>query len=1097
MKSTTKDFFREINSNKGRFLSILFIVLLGTAFLSGIRSSEPDMRQTGDTYADDSELMDIKALCTYGVTEEDVKAVKELPGVEDAIGEYGMDFVTNYEGDQKVIHVMGINDSMNHLEVTEGRLPDKVGECVADADGPYKVGDKIKLASGDDSDIEESLKEDELSVVGLASSPFYISFQRGSSSIGAGKVHYFVAVPDETFALEVYTEIYVKVEGAKELISFTDEYNDRVEEVKKDIEDLLSERAVIRKQEIIDEANEALDEAKQAYEEGKAEAAAQLADAAEQIAKAKAQLAAGRQQIESARAQLITSRNELEAGQLELNNRKQQYETAASEVAAGRAAYEEGLAQYEAGKSQAVAELEAKRNELLANKEQIDEARVQAAQLKLIIEALSAIPDPTEEQQAKLMEYQAAYDQLQASIDSYDQGLIALDQAEEEMNRKFAETEAELARTDEVLTAAEAQLQGVPEQLAAGQNEINSGYSQIAAAELTIAGKAAELAAGESELIKAEEEYKEGVLESETSLLEAKDKIDKAEEEISEIEDPKWYVYDRSVLPEFMGYGENSDRIGAIGKVFPVLFFLIAALISLTSMTRMVEEQRTQIGTMMALGYTTVEIAGKYMGYALCATAIGSVIGVLIGEKILPFIIIYAYGIIYPHINRINLDYRWSYGIIAAFAGVASTLAATWFATDKALRSTPATLMRPPSPKNGRKLILERIGFIWRRLSFSWKSTIRNIVRYKKRFFMTIIGIGGCMGLMICGFGIKDSCFEIIDFQYEDIQFYDGTIVLKDNVSAERLAELKETLSGTDKVKSATNVRFMGYTLKKGKKSIDAYQMVFSEGTDLSEYVDFHDRVTRKEYKLTDEGVIVSEKTAKLLDVEVGDTIEIEDVSEGNKEVVIADIAENYLGHYMYMTPKYYEKVYGEKPYYNSLLFIADEGATDGQIENVGMEMVKEDEVLAVSFSKDIASQMGDILKSLNLVIIVLIVSAGMLAFVVLYNLNLVNIQERRRELATLKVLGFFDGEVATYVFRENVILTFVGCGVGVAIGNLLHRFIITTVEVEGAMFGRVVSGRSYLYSFLITILFSLMINGVMYFTLKKIDMIDSLKSVE
>ena len=535
----------------------------------------------------------------------------------------------------------------------------------------------------------------------------------------------------------------------------------------------------------------------------------------------------------------------------------------------------------------------------------------------------------------------------------------------------------------------------------------------------------------------------------------------------------------------------------ALGRVFPVLFFLVAALISLTSMTRMVEEQRIEIGTMKALGYDKSAIAAKYLGYAFVATLGGSILGVLFGEKVLPYIIIYAYGIMYQHIPEILVPYDWGYAAMASLAALACTMFATWYACYKELGAQPATLMRPPAPKIGKRVFLERVTFIWKRLSFTWKSTVRNLMRYKKRFFMTIFGIGGCMGLMLVGFGLRDSIYEIADIQYEEIQTYDGSAYLQDDVTEEDRENLDAFMKKNPDISHYMDGYMMNVTLEHGRYEHDAYLTILADTGEVGKYFNFHDRVSQEEYHLSDNGAIISEKTAKLLNAEEGDTIELVDEDTGTHELKIEHICENYMAHYLYMTPEYYEQVTGEAPEYNCIFFQTDPEDSKEEIEDAGEKLVARDEVLSVTYMHDIEKQLDDMLGSLNLVIVVLIISAGMLAFVVLYNLNTINITERQRELATLKVLGFYDLEVAEYVYRENILLTFIGAGVGVILGKVLHIFVIETVEVDAAMFGRVINMPSYLYSLAFTIAFSMIVNFVMFYKLRKIDMVESLKSIE
>lgn len=1101
MKPTHKDFYMEIRKSPGRFLSILFIVALGVAFFSGIRASEPDMRLTGDAYFDESNLMDIKALSTYGVTQDDVDAISKIDGVEHAEGAYSADFMQIVDKKQKVLHMISLQDEMNQVKLSDGQMPKKTGECLADQDAGYKVGDTIKLRSGTSDEVIDTLTTDTLKVVGLCSSPMYISYGRGSATIGTGTISAFVMVPEETFDMDVYTEVYVQVKGAKNEVAFTDGYDKKVEKVLDQIEDITDERAEIRKQELVNEAQEKIDEAREELEQGRADAASELADAAAKIADAEEQLTSGKAQITSGKKQIASAKNTLSKKESELEQAQNQYNAGLAQLQEGEAQYEAGLAQYEAAKPEAEAKIQTGREEIEKKKQELAAA---PAKLELLKQSVAELEQKqtegsiTEEEAATLKELKEnKIPQLEYFIANGEQ-LIASGEAElDAAQKQLDDTAATLAQTKSELDAAKASLNGVPQQLASGKAQIQSGWAEIRKQEKKLEEGAAEIAENEAKVAEAKIEYANGEEEAAQKIAEGEQKIADAEAKVQDIEKPTWYVYDRDTLTEYSGYGENAERLGAIGRVFPVLFFLVAALISLTSMTRMVEEQRTAIGTMKALGYSKMSIAKKYLGYALIATAGGSVLGVLIGEKILPYIIVYAYGILYQHITHILVPYQWIYAWMAAAAAIVCTMAATFFACYKELVAQPAVLMRPPAPKNGQRVLLERIKFIWKHLSFTWKSCIRNLTRYKKRFFMTVFGIGGCMGLMLVGYGIKDSCYEIAELQFRDIQMYDGSVYLKEDISDETRQNLLDYMKDDSDISHYMQTSMKNVTLVNGKNKRDTYQVVFSEPKDVKDYFDFHDRKSKEEYTLDDEGVIISEKTGKLLNAKAGDTIEIKDKENGNKKVKIAHICENYMGHYIFFIPSYYEKVYGENSEYNSIFFAGKKGDTQEDYNKIGEDILTQDGALSVSYMRDIEKQLDDMLKSLNLVIVVLIISAGMLAFVVLYNLNTVNITERQRELATLKVLGFYDLEVAEHVYRENVLLTFIGAAVGVVLGKFLHTFIIDTVEVDTAMFGRNINFSSYMYSLLFTILFSLIVNGIMYFKLKKIDMVESLKSIE
>lgn len=694
---------------------------------------------------------------------------------------------------------------------------------------------------------------------------------------------------------------------------------------------------------------------------------------------------------------------------------------------------------------------------------------------------------------------------LEAALDKVEELVKKQEQELVDAGQQIADGKAQIADAKKVLEASKSQLD-------AGQRQINDAWGTLREKEQTLNAGKAQLGSGQKELQQGRSEYQKAeadargeiadgekkLSDGEKELIKARQEIADAKAEIEKVEHPKWYIWDRGeALVDYEGYGENADRMRSLGKVFPVLFFLVAALISLTTMTRMVEEQRTQIGTLKALGYDKFSIAKKYIYYALTATLGGSVVGVLFGEKILPFIIIYAYKIMYQHIPDILVPYHMSYAVQATLIAVACTLFATIFSCYKELLAEPAKLMRPAAPKQGKRIWLEKIPLIWKRLNFTWKSSIRNLIRYKKRFFMTIFGIGGCMALMVVGFGLKDCIYEIAELQYDQIQFYDATAFMTDEIPDEEREQILEYLGQDADVERYIQTRMQKVKVRSDSEEESLYLMVPEDAEQIEEFVSFHSRTKKGEsYTLSKEQVILTEKMADMLGVEVGDTVIIEDEDRGDKEVTIDAVCENYMGHYLYLSPEKYEELHDAPPRYNSELYAVKEGKED-QIERIGSALLKYENVLNVSYTSSIEGRLDDMLKSLNLVIVVLIISAGMLAFVVLYNLNNINITERQRELATLKVLGFYDMEVASYVYRENILLTLLGSVVGMGLGNMLLQFIIVTVEVEEAMFGRQIQWESYLMSFLLTLVFSLFVNWVMFYKLRKINMVESLKSVE
>ena len=1356
MKALRKEFWMEIRKSKSRFISILLIVALGVAFFSGIQASSPDMRYSGDAYYDESSLMDIKVVGTMGLTSDDVSSIESIDGIESAEGAWSTDVMCGEGQKQKVLHIESINDTVNKLDVQEGRLPEKSGEIFLDStfasSNEYKVGDKVALREEGDSPV---LVTTEYTVVGTGRSPLYISFNRGNTTLGTGEVNGFGYVLPEDFDQEIYTQIYVTVHGAKGLTSYTDGYENLIAKIKDRVENIADDRCQIRLAAVKADAQEEINDAQKKLDDGKKEADEKLADAKEELDKgekdledgrkeyedgksqledakteladgkkqledakteltdgknqledAKAQLADGKSQLESARSQLSSSKSQLDtarsqlddgwsqvnAAKAQLADGQAQLDSAQKQVTSGLAELEEnqktldenkakladGKAQIEAGEQQLEAakqtlttkqsELDQSKAEITAGQQQIESTRTQLnaqkqqitdglsqvsageAQLQDGISALESAKAQLTELQSQLEIVRASYnaalenpDASQEEIDILAAQVSALEEQEAAVSQQIQASEAQIESQRQQLAATrselesglaavedglsqlsqkESELNAGREQITAGQAEIDAGWIQIQEQENTLAASKAEIEAGEQELEKGQKqlkaakkklnkaqkeidsnaetlaagqaeldanvaklndseaqyasgleqyhsgarqiaeneakltsgeqeiaeneakladgekeiadnekkladgekeitdnekklqdavkdlkkgekdladgkkEYEDAKKDAEDEIAENQQKLDDAKKELEDLEMPEWMVTDREELPEYTDYGDNADRLRNIGQVFPVIFFLVAALISLTTMTRMVEEQRTQIGTLKALGYKKSAIAAKYICYAFFATLLGSVLGMLIGEKIIPYIIITAYGIMYHNVaNTISIDYQPGFALIASTASVVCTVGATLFASGKELQETPASLMRPPAPKEGKRVLLERLTFIWKHLSFSWKSTIRNLFRYKKRLIMTVFGIAGSMGLMLVGFGIQDSISDIAAIQHRELQHYDGMVIEDSDATEEEHAELFEYMKENEQIAHCNRVQMTKISAPKGSSNISIYLFVPESLSEFARDVTLKNRITGETYELTDEGAAISEKTASLLGLKVGDMIPLK---KGDKEykVRVAVITENYMSHYLYMTPRVYEQTFGEMPEYENIVFTMQEDCKD-DLEMAGTRILANPGALSISYTSSLASQVDRMLSTLDAVILVLIVSAGMLAFVVLYNLNNINITERQRELATLKVLGFYDGEVSQYVLRENVILTVLGIMFGAVFGILIHRYVITTVEVDAVMFGRNIKPLSFLYSGILTSIFSIVVNGVMHFKLKTIDMVESLKSVE
>ena len=1031
-KALRKDFTMEIKSSLNRFLSIFMIVALGVAFFAGLRATDPDMRLTADHYYDLSDLMDIRVIGTLGLTKDDVTAIGDINGVKSVEPFYSTHVVCNANGNELVLEVMSATKKINKITVTEGRMPQSADEVLVDdfflRNSGYQLGDKIKVDSGTEENITDILTEKEFTIVGVGSTAYYLSFQRGSSSIGNGDVDSFVVVLPEVFKQEAYSAIYVSVVGAKEMTAYTDEYDAEVEEVRSKIEAIADARCQTRYDELYNPAYADIQDAKDKLEESKNK----IIDSKEEIATSKIKLSDSEAEIIKSKEDLVEYKTKLKDSRAELEDSKLKIEKSISELNSKRAQLE--MAQ------------KAAKKEYDENLEKL---------------AYSGMTEP---------QLSAAKTQLEQGY----QGALL----------EFAKADKQIAAGDKEIGAAQARIKTGEKELAHGEVKITEGEAKIADGEK-------EIIDGRKKLVDAEKKIADG----EKEIADGQIKITDAENELAKLELPSWYVLDRGSIEAYVEFEQNADRIGAIGEVFPAIFFLVAALISLTTMTRMVEEERIEIGTLKALGYSKLAIARKYILYAFLATLGGSIFGASVGLKVLPTVIITAYKILYRNIPEVITPFNTYYAALATVLALLCVEIATFFACSKELHAKPAQLMRPEAPKAGKRVFLERIPFVWKRLNFTWKATIRNLMRYKKRFFMTVFGIGGCMALLLVGFGLKDSIFVIYTRQFDEIMIYDASVSVDNKASEEQIEDLEKTMEENDAIADTLRVATgsVDISFEGASKSLSMY--VPEDTAAFEKYIVLRERVGHKKLTLGNEGVLLTEQIAKKLGIKPGDTIRLKQ-DEKEVQVKVTGITENYMTHYLYMSPELYQKLFGHTAKMNEY-FLRMPGVNQKSELAVGNALLEKPAASGVFYTSYYQDLLSNVLVSLNIVVWVLIISAGALAFVVLYNLNNININERRRELATLKVLGFYNKETATYVYRENVILTLIGAGLGVILGIILHRFVITTVEIDLVMFGRNIDPSSFIYSILLTILFSAFVNFVMYFKLKKIDMVESLKSIE
>lgn len=1203
-----KDFWREIKHTRSRFFSIMILVALSVAFLSGLKATAPDMKRTGDDYLDSLHLADIQVLSTLGLTDDDITSLRAQDKVEDAEGEYVIDAFASSDSLDAVVKVLSLTGrGINEVLLRDGRMPERADECVVEENMlslmSISIGDTITLTPGDD--LSDALAQDTYTVVGTVRSPVYLAVERGTSTLGSGTVKAYLYLPREAFTLDYYTAAYVRVSGAAEMTAFYDDYDDYIDAVIDELEPFGDARAQLRHDDLVDEATEKLDDAQKELDDAKAEADEKLGDARKELADARRKLDDGwkdyydgQQELKDARAELDDAKIELDDGEMQYLNGMEEYEDALDEYEKGRAEYEDGLAQYEDG----VKELESGEKELAAGRRQlesgerqleelaktvtdalaaagspyggapeklledlgrgdsaaiaatdgalnnmraqitggiakaqskIDEMQDQLVTVNTAIDQLSQIPPEymTPEQKQMLAEAQAAKPQLEAGIataqatkaeleenlsqlNSISASSLAaskreLDDGWDEYYAGEAELDAgrkELRDAKMELDDAKAQLDDAPAQLADAKKELSDarkklddgwkdyydGEAQYADGVKELSDAYTELTDGERDYRKGLREYADGKAEADEKIADAQEKITDARRKVADIDSCEWYIFSRSYNPGYTGFGQDADRMANLASVLPIIFFLVAALVCLTTMTRMVEEQRVQIGALKALGYSRLAISWKYIGYGLLPSLVGGVLGLVIGYILFPKMIFTAYQIMYQ-MPDIELHAYTDISLFSVLAAVACTTVATLWACLATLRETPASLMRPRTPKAGKRVFLEYIKPLWRRMSFIHKVTARNLFRYQKRFWMTVIGIGGCTALIIAGFGMRSSLLFTMSRQYDELFHYSAQVTLADNALPEERAAVEDFLAGDSRVVNYIPCAASSATVVTPSYSTTAYVEVMASD-EIGKVVDLFDYKSGDPITMGDEGVYIDQKLSELLKVSVGDTFFLDGDVRG--DVTVAGIYEHYTGHFIYMTPGYYKNALHADGEPNAYLlnFTSDDTDTCNAIFEKLLDMSG---VATTSRMRDTQDTYMHSMERVDFVVVIIILAAAALAMVVLFNLSNINITERQRELATIKLLGFYDGEVSAYVYRENIVLTVFGILLGCFMGHWLHIYLVRSTEIDLMMFGRQTAPSAYVYAAILTALFSLLVNVLAHFKMKKIDMVESLKSAE
>lgn len=1001
MKSAIwKSAFREIRQSLGRFLAILAIVALGVGFFAGLKITQTAMVKTTERYFSETDFYDYHLLSNVGFSEESAETFAGQDGVKAAEGTVSFDILCGGSSGEIVIKALSIPEKVNRLVLTEGRMPEKDTECVADSSlyDSSAIGTKIKLSPQNEEEDLEHFTYMEYEITGLVQSPLYIQYERGSTSLGTGKVSGFLYLLPAGFQADYCTDIYVRFR--EDFPLYSDRYAEYIDAKTDSWEELAQNEAKARYEALRSDAEQQLSDAKQELEEKKEEAEARLAEAKEELDRAEAEIGDGEQKIKEAREQLEKAPEEIKAKEAQLADS----EAALAGQEAALAGQEAALAGQEAAPAGQEAQLE-------QAKQQIAGARLQLEQAKQQLE----------------------------------QGRAAIAQAKEQLETGKKELEAKEKEWEE----------------------------------------------GKAEYEKGKQAYEEARAEFQKEVAEAEEKIADGEKEIAELEEPESYVLGRNANVGYACFESDSGIVDGIANVFPIFFFLVAALVCMTTMNRMVEEQRGQIGILKALGYGQRSIMAKYIFYSGTAALCGCAAGFFGGILLFPQIIWQAYGMMYQ-VAPLLFVFDAKLALISLAGSLLCSVGTTYVSCRYELSEVAAELMRPKAPRAGKRVFLEYLPFFWKRLKFLQKVSLRNIFRYKKRFFMMIAGISGCSALLLTGFGVRDSVTNVAEQQYTEIQLYDISLNCRKTADKELQRELEQRMPAEIAAYGIVSEETVDLEADGKRKSI---HLVSAEsGETIEPFLNLH---TLKKESVPYPGrgeAVISHKIAQEYGIQKGDAILLRDEEQKEMKVKVSGIFQNFVDHYVYVTEETYEAQMGEPPERGSVYINAAEGQ---DVRRLGTELRSIKNVASVNVNEDFLERFSSMMKSMDLIVLVVIVSAAGLAFIVLYNLTNINITERLREIATIKVLGFYENETSAYVFRENLILTFLGALLGLVLGRLLHAFVMGQINIDLITFDTRILPMSYLYSVLLSMVFALLVNRMMKKKIDGINMTESLKSVD
>lgn len=1112
---------RSIHTTLSRFLAIVAIVALGTGFFAGLMMTGPDMRQAMDTYYDDNHVWDIRLISTLGFSNDDIHQFDDVEGVRACMPNHTVDAIARMNDTQVAVRVSSFDttmaqqfvdehayaaqdssfDFLNRFQLVTGRLPQLPDECLAAAYAPHaqlSEGDIVDITSANE-DLDKIFSTRHLRVVGTIASPLYpYTRSFGSTTIGSGSIDQYIFVPTSTFQQDFpYTELYISVEGADSVQSNSSAYKNIVGATKERLEAQKDRMSVFRQHEVQELAQSKLDEKKSEFE----------------------------QQKDEAFEKLEAGESELARKHRTLQDSWRTYTQGTSKLKASREAFESQKAASQNKLSQAQMRLAAQEETLLSTLRAhgMDVSSLEQAQT-ILENHLQTLKEKQNQQNVdnRVVDENSSEQSPEHIRSNSNQQLATL--GDNRQSIQHNKTRAIMATAREHVSAPYEEIQRVQQQLAGVQaliaakaklqDERAVADKKLAHAEQELAQAQAKLDASYTRLQEGQKKYDEGARELAQRKQELDDKfatvqkqLDDAQETIDTTDIPDIYILDRSQHEGAAIYHADTERMDALARVFPFMFFLVAALVSLTTMTRMVEDERILIGTYKALGYSTIQIATKYLTYALLAAGIGSVLGVGVLCQVLPLIIMKAYSVIYaiPLLSP-PLPIKADVAVFSAGLGIGITLIATICSVLSSLREQPAPLMLPRAPKAGKRILLERIRPLWRRISFSWKVTLRNLFLYKKRLFMTVIGIAGCTALLLVGFGLHDAIWDIINKQYVDITHYQMTVGLNDHANDLDVQHVKDVLNQHPEIEHIDRVHTAHMAAKGEDDTLSSthVDVVVPQSLDIfNKSITLKNRISGKQVPFDESSVVISEKLATLHHLRVGDTLVLFDrdkvgnsVGAGHK-LTITGICENYVGTTVYVAPTIFSKISSSPVMYETLFIQAPDLKPGEQQQNIASELHSCDDVSLVAFSDETISLYRNMISVVDYVVAVLIISAVLLAFIVLYNLTNINIEERLREIASLKVLGFTKREIYAYIFREVFLLSLLGDVFGLGVGVYLERFVVATAEVDYVMFSRTIHLESFVIAFVLTLVFTGLILLVMTPKLNRIDMVESLKSVD